>query len=78
MTMNDYKREFLLHLVSTGAIKFGSFKLKSGCLSPYFINIADAMRTGSDTVKVVNAYVARIKELELLHNRKIEGKVYVD
>ena len=61
----------------TGAIRFGSFRLKSGRLSPYFINIADAMRTGSDAVKVVNAYVARIKELELLHNRK-KGKVYVD
>ena len=78
MTLNDYKREFLLHLVGTGAIRFGSFRLKSGRLSPYFINIADAMRTGSDAVKVVNAYVARIKEVEFLHNRKIEGKVYVD
>ena len=77
MTMNDYKHEFLLHLVSTGAIRFGSFKLKSGRLSPYFINIADAMRTSGDAVKVVNAYVARIKELEFLHNRK-KGKVYVD
>ena len=77
MTMNDYKREFLLHLVGTGAIRFGSFILKSGRLSPYFINIADAMRTSGDAVKVVNAYVARIKELEFLHNRK-KGKVYVD
>jgi len=65
MTLNDYKREFLLHLVRTGAIRFGSFRLKSGRLSPYFINIADAMRTGSDAVKVANAYVARIKELDI-------------
>jgi len=65
MTLNDYKREFLLHLVRTGAIRFGSFKLKSGRLSPYFINIADAMRTGSDAVKVANAYAARIKELDI-------------
>jgi len=63
MTLNDYKREFLLHLVRTGAIRFGSFRLKSGRLSPYFINIADAMRTGSDAVKVANAYAVRIKEL---------------
>lgn len=63
--MNDYKREFLLHLVRTGAIRFGSFRLKSGRLSPYFINIADAMRTGSDAVKVANAYAARIKELDI-------------
>jgi len=63
--LNDYKREFLLHLVRTSAIRFGSFRLKSGRLSPYFINIADAMRTGSDAVKVANAYTARIKELDI-------------
>jgi len=65
MTLNDYKREFLLHLVRTGAIRFGSFRLKSGRLSPYFINIADAMRTGGDAVKVANAYATRIKELDI-------------
>ncbi|RKX65807.1 MAG: orotate phosphoribosyltransferase [Thermodesulfobacteriota bacterium] len=62
MTMNDYKRDFLLHLVRTGAIKFGSFRLKSGRLSPYFINIANAMRTGKDALKVADAYVKKIEE----------------
>jgi len=62
MTMNDYKREFLLHLVGTGAIRFGSFRLKSGRLSPYFVNIADAMRTGKDALKVADAYVKKIEE----------------
>ena len=60
--MNDYKREFLLHLVGTGAIRFGSFRLKSGRLSPYFINIANAMRTGKDALKVADAYVKKIEE----------------
>ena len=60
--MNDYKRDFLLHLVRTGAIKFGSFRLKSGRLSPYFINIANAMRTGKDALKVADAYVKKIEE----------------
>jgi len=63
--MNDYKREFLLHLVSMGAIKFGSFRLKSGRLSPYFINIADAMRTGMDALKVVDAYLKKIEEAKI-------------
>jgi len=63
--MNDYKREFLLHLVSTGAIRFGSFKLKSGRISPYFINIADAMRTGMDALKVADAYVKKIEEAKI-------------
>jgi len=63
--MNDYKREFLLHLVSTDAIKFGSFKLKSGRISPYFVNIADAMRTGKDALKVADAYVKKIEEAKV-------------
>jgi len=63
--MNDYKREFLLHLVGTGAIRFGSFRLKSGRLSPYFINIADAMRTGKDALKVADAYVKKIEDAKI-------------
>ena len=65
MTMNGYKREFLLHLVGTGAIRFGSFRLKSGRLSPYFINIADAMRTGKDALKVADAYVKKIEDAKI-------------
>ena len=63
--MNDYKREFLLHLVGTGAIRFGSFRLKSERLSPYFINIADAMRTGKDALKVADVYVKKIEEAKI-------------
>ena len=65
MTLNDYKREFLLHLVRTGAIRFGSFRLKSGRLSPYFINIADAMRTGKDALRVADVYVKKIEEAKI-------------
>jgi len=65
MTMNDYKREFLLHLVGTGAIRFGSFKLKSGRISPYFVNIADAMRTGKDALRVADAYIKKIEEAKV-------------
>ena len=65
MTMNDYKREFLLHLVGTGAIRFGSFKLKSGRISPYFVNIVDAMRTGKDALRVADAYIKKIEEAKV-------------
>jgi len=68
MTMNDYKREFLLHLVGTGAIRFGSFKLKSGRISPYFVNIADAMRTGKDALRVADAYIKKIEEAKVKFN----------
>jgi len=63
--MNDYKHEFLAHLVKTGAMRFGLFKLKSGRISPYFVNIADAMRTGMDALKVADAYVQKIKKAKI-------------
>ena len=71
--MNDYKREFLLHLVRTGAIRFGSFRLKSGRLSPYFINIADAMRTGKDALKVADVPRKTKIETRLHLNIKYSG-----
>ncbi|MCD6211121.1 MAG: orotate phosphoribosyltransferase [Methanophagales archaeon] len=64
MPVKNYKEDFLMHLVKTGAIRFGSFKLKSGRISPYFVNIADAMRTGMDALKVADAYVVKIMELD--------------
>jgi orotate phosphoribosyltransferase len=67
--------DFLMHLVKTGAIKFGSFRLKSGRTSPYFVNIADAMRTGMDALKVADAYVAKIMELGTEFNY-IHGAAY--
>ena len=65
---NDYKYEFLLHLVRTGAIKFK----ESG---HYSINIADAMRTGADAIRVANAYAIHIKELGIKFDY-IHGAAY--
>lgn len=63
MPLKEYEKDFLIHLVKTGAIKFGTFKLKSRRISPYFVNIADAMNTGVDALKIADAYVAKIVEL---------------
>jgi orotate phosphoribosyltransferase len=77
MPLKGYKEDFLLHLIWTGAIKFGGFKLKSGRISPYFINIAEAMRTGRDAVKVADAYVAAIAEIgsdfDYIHGAAYKG-----
>ena len=77
MLLKGYRENFLVHLIRTGAIKFGSFKLKSGRISPYFINIAEAMRTGRDSVKVADAYVAAMREIgtdfDYIHGAAYKG-----
>ena len=36
--MEEYKKDFIRFLIENQALKFGEFKLKSGRLSPYFMN----------------------------------------
>ena len=58
--MKQHQIDFLHSLLDSGAIKFGEFRLKSGRLSPYFVNIATAINTGRRASGTVDAYVAEI------------------
>ncbi len=58
--MKQHPLDFLHHLLDSGAIKFGEFRLKSGRLSPYFVNIATAINTGRRASGTVDAYVTEI------------------
>jgi len=58
--MKQHQKDFLRHLLESGAIKFGEFRLKSGRVSPYFVNIAVAINTGRRASETADAYVAEI------------------
>ncbi len=61
MSMKDYKKEFIDFMVECKVLKFGSFTLKSGRHSPFFMN-AGAYVTGSQLAKLGEYYAQAIHE----------------
>ena len=59
--MQDYKREFIEFMVESDVLKFGSFTLKSGRTSPFFMN-AGAYVTGEQLMRLGRAYARAIHE----------------
>lgn len=59
--MQQYKVDFVHFLVETGALKFGSFVLKSGRTAPYFLN-AGQFFTGEQLTRLGSFYAEAFKE----------------
>ena len=51
----DYKKEFIRFLADCGVLKFGTFKLKSGRIAPYFLN-AGEYKTGAQIKRLGEFY----------------------
>jgi orotate phosphoribosyltransferase len=59
--VQPYQRAFVDFLLEAGALKVGEFKLKSGRLSPLFLNTGE-LDTGSRLLHVGQAYAATLLE----------------
>lgn len=59
--MEQYKKEFIDFMVEAQVLKFGSFTLKSGRQSPFFMN-AGAYVTGSQLMRLGRYYAQAIHE----------------
>ncbi|EGO30096.1 phosphoribosyl transferase [Serpula lacrymans var. lacrymans S7.9] len=57
--LESYQNELIEHAMAMDALKFGSFALKSGRISPYFFNAA-LMSTGPILSTLANAYASTI------------------
>lgn len=69
-----YKEQFIKFMVDSGILRFGEFTLKSGRLSPYFINTGN-YKTGSQISALGNFYAECIKENNIEGNT-IFGPAY--
>lgn len=59
--MQDYKKQFIEFMVESDVLKFGSFTLKSGRQSPFFMN-AGAYVTGSQLCRLGEFYARAIHD----------------
>jgi orotate phosphoribosyltransferase len=61
--MEQYQQEFIEFLAETGALRFGTFTLKSGRKSPYFFN-SGMFNDGAAIRRLGYYYACAVRELE--------------
>ncbi|MFC0180776.1 orotate phosphoribosyltransferase [Thorsellia kenyensis] len=62
--MKDYQIEFIEFALNRNVLKFGSFTLKSGRISPYFFN-AGLFKTGADLALLGRFYAAALEDAKI-------------
>src|SRR4030065_566441 len=50
-------------LFSSGCLKFGTFRLKSGVLSPYYIDLASVLTSPEDLCRLADVAAERVKQI---------------
>jgi uridine monophosphate synthetase len=61
--MSDNASEVVTALYRSGCLKFGSFRIKSGALSPYYIDLACLLSSPEDLCTVVDIAANNVKRL---------------
>ncbi|MBE0439981.1 MAG: orotate phosphoribosyltransferase [Gammaproteobacteria bacterium] len=62
--MKPYQHQFIKFALATGVLRFGSFTLKSGRISPYFFN-SGLFNTGAKLAELGRFYAQAISESDL-------------
>lgn len=62
--MKPYQQQFIEFALATGVLRFGSFTLKSGRISPYFFN-SGLFNTGAKLAELGRFYAKAISESDL-------------
>lgn len=73
--MQQYQREFIEFALEHEALRFGSFTLKSGRTSPYFVNTGQ-FRTGATLAGLGHFYAAAVAGWDGLHSDVLLGPAY--
>ena len=61
--MSDVAFEIADALFRSGSLKFGTFRVKSGDLSPYYIDLSCLLSSPRDFCCVVDAVVGEVKRI---------------